>query len=306
MKNFYQKKILIIKFGGLGDFFLSLNPFYTIRKSHSKDHIILLTQKPYNQIAKKTGWFDEILIIKRSVFYFLDVISIMKKINVDKIERVYDLQTSNRSSSYFRIFKNFNTEWSGIAKDCSHPHSNPLRNQMHSLDRFNDQLKYAGLSPSAQPSLNWILGEKFFTYKNYSLIVPGGSAKRQYKRLPKSFFNQIISNLIKKNIQPILIGADDELKLCYDLEKNNPSIVNLCSKLNIFDLAKLAYNSRIIFGNDTGTMHMFAMLNCNIVSLFTKHTNPKLCAPIGKKVKIINVESLDESTKSIIKIINNC
>ena len=306
MKNFYQKKILIIKFGGLGDFFLSLNPFYTIRKSHSKDHLILLTQKPYDQIAKKSDWFDEIFTIKRSIFYFLDIIKIMKQINVDKIDRVYDLQTSKRSSSYFRIFKNFNIEWSGIAKDCSHPHSNPMRNKMHSTDRFNDQLKYAGLNYFVQPPLKWIFGEKKFKYKNYALVVPGGSAKRKYKRLPKSFFNQIILNLLKKKIQPILIGADDDLKICYDLEKNTPSVINLCNKLKIFDLANLAYNSRIIFGNDTGTMHMFAMLNCNIVSLFTRYTNPRLCAPIGKKVKIINVEGLDESTKSIVKIINSC
>ena len=102
MKNFYQKKILIIKFGGLGDFFLSLNPFYTIRKSHSKDHLILLTQKPYDQIAKKSDWFDEIFTIKRSIFYFLDIIKIMKQINIDKIDSCRS--DTKRHQSFFAYY----------------------------------------------------------------------------------------------------------------------------------------------------------------------------------------------------------
>ena len=43
MKNCYQEKnIMIIKFGGLGDFFLSFQPMYSIKAFHKKDKLILL------------------------------------------------------------------------------------------------------------------------------------------------------------------------------------------------------------------------------------------------------------------------
>ena len=121
-KQFQKKKILIIKFGGLGDFFLSMQAFNAIRIHHFKDELVLLTEKNYVKIANKSGYFDKIKSIERSIFYFLDRLTIKKLINISKINFVYDLQTSKRSSSYIRLFYGTKTQWSGIAENCSHPH----------------------------------------------------------------------------------------------------------------------------------------------------------------------------------------
>ena len=47
-----QKKILVIKFGGLGDVVLSLNAMYSIYKHFGKN-ISLLTEKPFDKLLKK-------------------------------------------------------------------------------------------------------------------------------------------------------------------------------------------------------------------------------------------------------------
>ena len=47
------KKILIIKFGGLGDIILSLNAIYSIFNHHNKCKLILLTEEPYNKLLLK-------------------------------------------------------------------------------------------------------------------------------------------------------------------------------------------------------------------------------------------------------------
>ena len=107
MKNLSKRNILIIKFGGLGDFILSLYAMHSIKKFHSNSRIILLTEEPYNLLAKKSNWFNEIVTIKRSLFYFIDRINIKKGINDLSIKYVYDLQTSKRSSSYIKVFKLF-------------------------------------------------------------------------------------------------------------------------------------------------------------------------------------------------------
>ena len=81
MKNCSKKNsVLIIKFGGLGDFILSVEPFYSIRQHHKNENLILLTEKFYSEIAQKTGWFEKIITINRSLFYLSDKRQIKKKL----------------------------------------------------------------------------------------------------------------------------------------------------------------------------------------------------------------------------------
>ena len=75
-----EEKILIIKFGGLGDIILSLDAIFSIYCHHKNNKIILLTEKPFKSILNKTGLFEEVLIIKRSLFYLFDIKQIRKKI----------------------------------------------------------------------------------------------------------------------------------------------------------------------------------------------------------------------------------
>ena len=110
-----EKKILIIKFGGLGDIVLSLNAIYSIKKKF-KNKIFLLTEKPYESFFQKSKWFEKIITIKRSLIYSLDILEIKRKLDVHKIEKVFDLQTSRRSSYYLKIFNERRSEINGIGK----------------------------------------------------------------------------------------------------------------------------------------------------------------------------------------------
>ena len=77
-------------------------------------------------------------------------------LNGISFSRVYDLQTSKRSSSYFNLFEEPRPEWSGIAEGCSHPHNNPKRNFMHTIERQKEQLSVAGISVTPTPFFDWL------------------------------------------------------------------------------------------------------------------------------------------------------
>lgn len=300
-----KKKILIIKFGGLGDFVLSLKAMNYIKNFHDNDKLVLLTEKAYYEIAKKSGWFDEIVIIKRTFMYFFDKVQIQKKINVQNYKVVYDLQTSKRSSSYYQIFKNSEIKWSGIVKDNIFFHSNPSRDSMHTLDRQKDQLLKANIRIFNKPNFDWLYGknEKNFMKKPYALIIPGGSVKRKYKRIPVDYFIKICAKLIENNIIPVLIGSADEKSLCEKINYKCKKVVNLCEKFSIIDLALISKKSKVAIGNDTGLMHLFGMSGVPTIVLFTKHSNPNLCAPIGEKVKILEYKiNIKELVKDSLEI----
>ena len=123
-----------------------------------------------------------------------------KKINLLDIKKVYDLQTSKRSSSYFNLFNENNIEWSGIVKGCSHFHENSDRDNLHTVDRFRDQLKFANIKKFSKPDLDWLfepIDKKYYLITS-TLMVPGGSSKRKYKRWSPKIYISIAQILIKK------------------------------------------------------------------------------------------------------------
>ena len=63
------KKILIIKFGGLGDIVLSLDAIFSIIKHH-KISATLLTEKPFDTFLERSNWFDEYLYHEGEAFLF--------------------------------------------------------------------------------------------------------------------------------------------------------------------------------------------------------------------------------------------
>ena len=77
-------------------------------------------------------------------------------LNQPGFSRVYDLQTSDRSSFYFQLMWPHRPQWSGIAKGSSHPHDNPRRDFMHTIDRQREQLAFAGISDVPLPDLSWL------------------------------------------------------------------------------------------------------------------------------------------------------
>ena len=142
-----NQNILIIKLGALGDFIQALGPMKSIRDHHPGTHITLLTTHPYDQLALASGSVDAIWIDDRPRLYQVTKwLTLRSRLRLGQFARVYDLQTSERSSSYFRLFPNSaKPEWSGIAKGCSHPHNNANRDFMHTQDRQREQLKMSGI-----------------------------------------------------------------------------------------------------------------------------------------------------------------
>ena len=287
-----QKKILVVKFGGLGDIILSLDAMYSIYKHFGKN-ISLLTEEPFDKLLKKSKWFKEILTIKRSNFYFYDIYKIKKKIDPVFFSNVFDLQTSNRSSYYLKIFKNFDCDTNGIGKYSKTKHLNANRDNMHTVDRQKDQLSFSKVKFIGKPDLSWFYekSNKFNILEKYALVVPGGSGKRLNKRIPIEFFFEVVSLLIKKNIKPILIGSKDDFNVCKKIEENFPKVKNLCLKTSFFDIASLATNSLFSIGNDTGPIHIISRANKKTIVLFTKHSNPNLCGPVGKLTETLTFDN---------------
>src|SRR5579872_3302256 len=111
-----EPRILIIKLGALGNVVLAMNAFAAIRAHHATARISLLTTAPYAGWLRQAPWFDEVLVDDRPGWWNLPgLYRLRRTLTRPGFTRIYDLQTSGRSSHYFRLLPWFGKpEWSGI------------------------------------------------------------------------------------------------------------------------------------------------------------------------------------------------
>ena len=176
-----MQKILIIKHGSLGDIILSMYAIFSIKKHYKNSTFTILTEKRYHEFFKFIPFVDNIQFDDRPKIYsFLCYIKLCRWFYKEKFNWVFDLQTSKRTNLYFYMFSLFaNFKWNGIAKKCSHPHLNPDRQTMHTLERQKDQLSFSKVKFFGRPNLSWFykIPNRFNIIGKYALVVPGGSGK---------------------------------------------------------------------------------------------------------------------------------
>ena len=292
--------ILVIKLGALGDFVQALGPMRAIRDHHANQRIDLLTTPPFEDLARACGLFDRIIARPRMKWHQLGAVCALRR---DLIQggyaRVYDLQTSDRSSFYFRLFPaKAKPEWSGIARGCSHPHANPDRDRLHTVERQADQLAMAGIPSVPTPDLSFAETNlaRFALPDTFALIVPGGAAHRPAKRWPADRFAGLCRHFAGRGVMPVLIGGADERALHDAILAAAPGTRSLCGETSLLDLAALARRCMLAVGNDTGPMHVAAIAGAPTVVLYSHASDPALCAQRGPQVTILREARLSDLT----------
>ena len=292
--------ILVIKLAALGDFIQALGPLAAIRRHHAEAKITLLTTAPFQALAEASGTVDEVWCDDRpSALAVGKWLALRHRLRSGGFQRIYDLQTSDRSSHYFRLFwPGPAPEWSGIAAGCSHPHINPARDLMHTIERQREQLAMAGIEDVPEPDVSWAKADviRYGLSERFALMAPGGARHRPAKRWPASCFAVLAGRFAARGIQPILLGGGDEAATFDPILETCPDAVSLAGRTDLFDLAELGRRATAAVGNDTGPMHMIAAAGCRSLVLYSHVSDPALCAQRGESVSILRRESLSELT----------
>jgi ADP-heptose:LPS heptosyltransferase len=298
-----MSRILVVKLGSLGNVILSLGPFAAIRGHHAADHITLLTMRPWADWLATSPYFNTVQIDARPEWWDLPGwFRLRKQLIAGQYDRVYDLQTSSRSSRYFHLFpRHARPEWSGIAHGASHPDRNPNRNRLHDLDRQFSQLRAAGVTEAPQADLSWTSAElaPFALPARFALLAPGSSAHRPIKRWPARHYAMLATALLTRGITPVILGTGEEAALAREIRDTVPYAIDLTNRTGFPELASLARAACVAVGNDTGPMHLIAAAGCPSVVLFSRASDPMLAAPRGRSVTVLrrpNLADLDLAT----------
>ncbi|KAA5604799.1 glycosyltransferase family 9 protein [Roseospira marina] len=290
-----RPRILVIKLSALGDVVLALGPMAAIRRHHPHAHLTMLTTAPYAPLLRASGLFDAVRVDRRGGLRRpLAWADTVRWIRVGAFDRVYDLQTSDRSSGYFRALRLMGAAppWSGIAPGCAFCHDTPQRTHLHSIERQAEQLRIAGIPVTHAPDLSFAWTgpgaadvARFALPERYALLVPGGSAHRPEKRWPADQFAALARWLVaEEGLTPVLLGTTAEANVIDAVRAACPDAIALIGRTDLLDIPALGHRAALAVGNDTGPLHMIALAGCPTVALFSAASNPDKHRPRGPAV----------------------
>ena len=293
-----SERILVIKLGALGDFVLATGPMAAIRRHHPAARITLLTTRALAELAEASPHVDEVWYDERPRWSSpRAVLALRRRLREGRFTRVYDLQTSDRSSFYFQLLRpGPRPEWSGIARGASHPQRDPARERMHTIERQKDQLRLAGIDLVPPPDVSWAARPvaRFEPPARYVLLIPGGSAHRQEKRWPVERYAELARRLVEREMTPVVVGGEQEKELGKVIAAAASGTRDLSGRTTFGELVGLARAARRTIGNDTGPMHLAVAAGSPATVLFSRVSDPALTAPRGDDVVVLRRDALGD------------
>lgn len=300
------ERVLIIKLSALGDFVLSLGAMKAVRDFHPSAQITLLTTPPFKDFATLCPYVDIVETDGRPENVKLTG-ALIQRLRKAKYDIIYDFQTSGRTKNYFTALSKGGKAplWSGHHEKSAFFHADPDRATMHSIDRLNEQLAFAGLAPGRWkkseapfPDLTWVrpllnnppsLQPAYFSLDEpFALLIPGASAHRTAKCWPSDRYGALARRFVDRGVMPVIIGGKAEGEIAREITKLEPRCKSIVTRTNFFQIVGLAERACVAVGNDTGPMHMATLAGAPGVALFAlSESNPSHAAPRGKREVIV-------------------
>jgi ADP-heptose:LPS heptosyltransferase len=259
-------RILIIKLGAFGDVIQAEGALRDIRAHHPNAVIDILTRRAFAPLLARCPWVDCVRIDEHAPRWRVDrMLALRRVLRAEQFTRVYDLQGSSRSASYFRWMLP-DVPWSGLKPGMAFPHLHPHPKTLHGRERLAVQLQAAGVPArwARTPDLSWmaepadaLLAAAGLARKPFALLIPGSSARHPTKRW--GGFAALAEKLATAGLAVVTVPGPDEMALCAELPAL--SLLDVEGKaLSLFALAGVAQRAALVVGNDTGPTHLAAYL----------------------------------------------
>ncbi|QDH15357.1 lipopolysaccharide heptosyltransferase family protein [Oecophyllibacter saccharovorans] len=285
------KRFLVIRHGALGDFFQAFPVFDSLRQAFPGTHITLLTGSFYQNLATRSPWFDAVVTDDRPSFADWRHLVKMHRL-FSTVDRVYDFQNSSRTRHYQRLSRlsRKRPDWCSAHPGARWRHATPLRRQMHTLLRQEEQLRCAGIPSRPRHVPHWLQPEVVDKALGrlaapYVVLVPGAAAHRPAKRWPVEHYAALLPLLQKHGLEAIVVGSTGERKAGHSLAQAAAELGlplhDLTGHTSLTGLAEVMRGATLVIGNDTGPLHVAAAMDAPTLTLFSAESDPRRTAPLS-------------------------
>jgi heptosyltransferase-2/heptosyltransferase-3 len=345
------KKILIINFGGIGDVLLSLPALKALRSYYPEAEISVLVANKSYEVVKDLSFIDEVFTFavayggvmpfNKMLTNFWTLLSLRKK----RFDLAVNMRTlvSEKGAGKIKfilavigpgIKAGRDTEGRGNFYDIKIPETDAglkyeMEYDVETVNAFGinvtDRSIDFAVSEENIEKVNNLLKEEGISNDDVLIgIHPGGMPSRRWPLVNFSKVIKEISSMMKCKF--VVTGGNDEIDMAGELVKTAGStVVNMAGKLNIKETGALIKRCNAYIANDTGTMHIAAVLKTplaailgpgdmvrfnpinisdNVIVLYKKTE----CAPCDKKecgsMKCLKAVSVKEVTGAVHSLLN--
>jgi len=297
------KKILIIKWGGMGDLIQASAVINDVLNNFSKVKVDLNTLPQWFPLFKFDKRFNKIWGFNsgawiKKIFTIFKWLKIIKDENYDLI---IDLQTNDRSRIMLSILKLISTKPKYIVGNHPIFPYSPKPKSLRKIDqpfiRLQRTISTIGIQPTkTNPSLVFpstipkkiknLLKKNHIFDKQFIIFITGSSKSNQLKRWGIDNFVHLSKLISKLSYKVVLLGGKDDIEENNAIFKHNKDVINLCDKIALEDLIYIFKKAKLVIANDTGPTHLAACSNTPIIQI-TGPTNPYMVKPFGEKIESI-------------------
>ncbi|MCX5706515.1 MAG: glycosyltransferase family 9 protein [Candidatus Omnitrophica bacterium] len=306
-----SKRILVYRYGQLGDTIVALPAFWAVRKYFPMAHITLLRDEQMGKqyvvpemILPEEGLFDRYLHYPANIGFtkfnmFLFLLIMLRKYKFDTL--IYLAPSDRSRMKIIRDYIFFSmigiNKFIGFrGRETLHPKTlSP--NDIHESDYLLDCLASSGIlvPPHSKSSINigltkqeleeadeWL--EAYFLADKTKLLIgfaPG--SKMPSKIWPEECYVAVGHELIAKlGVIPIIFGGSEDEALGDRLIAQWGLGINAAGKLSVRKAAAVFSRCKLYIGNDTGTMHLAAAVNTPCVAIFSRRDMRRRWYPYGQ------------------------
>lgn len=313
------KEVLIIRIWAIGETILTFPAIRTLKKQLPNIKITMLITKKLKEIVQMNPDIDNIIIVNHTPLGFGKILySLIKK----RYDYVIDFEPFMRISAILSFFASsnrigFNTpnirKLLYTERVLYNNEEHAINNFMHLINAINpiNELSYESPELHITNSSKNFAGRFFNAHKieegNFIIGIHVGAGEGGlYRRWTIERFAELTKQLItKQKAKILLLGSKEEIQLIQNLMNlvKNKESVFLTITENISDLASILKKCQLYIGNDTGPLHLAAVLGIPTIGLFGPET-PKKYGPIGKNAVAIYKDNICPFSPCIIGYIN--
>ncbi|MFM9913581.1 MAG: glycosyltransferase family 9 protein [Methylophilaceae bacterium] len=305
------QRILIIKWGAMGDVMVSTAALNDIRAAFPHAHITLNTMSAFEHFFKDDPRLNEVFSVdlRGKERGWRGMLRWLQKVRTGRYDLVIDLQSVDRTRMMLGLLQ---LTGRGIRYRVGNnpgwpynitPPTLPLDTQ--GFIRLRATLTAAGIpsntelpkpyvAESHQQSITALMAEHGLKEGEFAVMLPGCQAAGYLKRWGAERYAALGQKLVASALggikKIVIVGGPDEIEDCRAIaELCGDCAVNLCGKTALLDLPPLCASARCIVGNDTGTAQMLTMTGTPMLTLFGP-TDPRRAKPIGRHVIALQVD----------------
>lgn len=301
--------IVMLKFFGMGSIILSTPLLEAIRKKFPDARIYFVTFAINQPLLRCVDSLDEILTVRTDnlLVFARDVLARLVYLRWRGMDMVFDLEFFSRFSMIFsyltgapyRVGYYTKTFWRGNL--LTHPtYFNAYK---HITEVFMALGQSVGAKPVERPlkpririeplhreRIRSLLRQKGLDGDKPLIVVNANASDRCLEgRWPAERFAGLMDHMVEKfGIQPVLTGTGEEeeyVRQVLSLMRNPQRTISLAGKLDFYGLAGLLAEANLVITNDTGPLHLSAVMNTPVMAFYGPDT-PVRYAPLVENQKV--------------------